>query len=139
MALLERHRWRIAVAAVVLTVCPLGPNPSALAAFLDPATAVATLATGTLQPPTNLSTTACVLGFTVMWTASAGPITPTGYEVQWKLSTSGSYTDSATTAGTSYAIGGLSVLNTYNVRVRAYLGANWTSVFAGPVSRFCPL
>ncbi|MEO6121281.1 MAG: fibronectin type III domain-containing protein, partial [Acidimicrobiales bacterium] len=75
-------------------------------------------------------------GFTVSWVHSA---VRDGYEVEWKASTSGTYTNFATTSSDFYAITGLSVLTTYDVRVRAYAGTNWKSGYAGPVSRFCPL
>lgn len=140
MASLDRYAWRVTVVALILTVSPLGPTPSALAAFLDPATATATFTAGTLQPPTGLSVGLCLVGSaTASWTASGGTVTPTGYEVQWKKSTVGTYANSATTASTSFVITGLSILTTYNVRVRAYFGANWTSTFAGPVSVTCAL
>jgi len=133
----ERIGWRAAVVAVLFVVSPLGPTPSALAAFLDPATASATFGTDTLAPPTNVTTSLCATGFTASWTATTSTWR-TGYEVQWKLSTSGTW-NSATTTGTSYTVSGLSLLNTYNVRVRAYFGANWKSTFAGPVDVFCTL
>jgi hypothetical protein len=137
MARAERIGWRVAVIAMLFVVSPLGPTPSALAAFLDPATASATFGTDTLAPPTNLSAGLCVTGFTASWTATTSTWR-TGYEVQWKLSTSSTW-NSATTTETSHTVSGLSLLNTYDVRVRAYYGATWKSTFAGPVNVFCTL
>lgn len=140
MIRLDGYAWRVTVVAMVLTVCPLGPTPSALAAFLDPATAAATFTAGTLQPPTGLSLGLCLLGSaSVSWTASGGTITPTGYEVQWKRNQDTPWGNTKTVPGTSTSITGLNILTTYNVRVRALFGANWKSTFLGPSNVVCAL
>lgn len=137
MARAEEIGWRVAVVAILLVVSPIGPTPSALASFLDSASATGTFAAATLAPPTNLTTNSCVTGFTASWKATTSTWR-TGYEVQWKLSTSNTW-NSATTTDTSYTVSGLSLLNTYNVRVRAFYGADWKSTFAGLVDVFCTL
>lgn len=131
-----RRRRALAAAGVLAAVAV--PVQPAGATFSDPAAATASFTAAVLAPPTNLTLGLCVTGFTANWTATTSTWR-TGYEVQWKKSTSGTWTNSATTNDTSHAISGLSLLTTYNVRVRAYFGANWKSTFAGPVSVFCTL
>ena len=82
-------------------------------------------ATTTLQPPGQVSglslTVDSDVAITVSWTAA---LRADGYRVEWGT-TSGTYTDSATTTATSHTITGLTYSTTYYVRVVATrTGAN---------------
>lgn len=142
MARIEQHAWRVTVVAMVLTLSPIGPTPSALAAFVDPATAGATLSTAVLASPSDLAAGTCLLGGVALtWTATPSAWAD-GYEVWWGTTDGGSYTRSATTTGTSITVTDVyrSVLGTTNYfRVRAYKGANWKSAFSNQASALCLL
>ena len=79
--------------------------------------ATATISTASLSPPGQVAGVSATAddhdSITVSWTADTDA---DGYRVEWGT-TSGSYTDSATTAATSYTITGLNENTTHYVRV----------------------
>ena len=79
--------------------------------------ATATISTASLSPPGQVAGVSATAddhdSITVAWTAATDA---DGYRVEWGT-TSGSYTDSATTAATSYTITGLNENTTHYVRV----------------------
>lgn len=135
-------RWRtgpaVATAVAATAVLAVGPR-LALASFLDTATASSglTVSAETLQPPSGLGSTGCLLGtVTLTWTA-----TPTtwaeGYEVRWSTTSGGPYTSGPlTTPLTTRQVTGLTILTTYHFVVRAYRGG-WFSAYSNQHSASC--
>ena len=86
----------------------------------------ATLSQYPIDPPTDLTVSNVgSSGFTVSWTAPTGTsgLTITGYDVEYKVSTSSTYTDAGHTGtSTSVAITGLTPNTAYGVEVRARAG-----------------
>ena len=86
----------------------------------------ATLSQYPIDPPTDLTVSNVgSSGFTVSWTAPTGTsgLTITGYDVEYKVSTSSTYSDAGHTGtGTSVAITGLTPNTAYGVEVRARAG-----------------
>ena len=122
-------RPAIAVAAsVVIVAAGVAAAPRALAGFVDGASAVGTMSTATLQPPSNLTSGACLVGsVTLTWTSTPSTWAD-GYEIRWSKTNGGPYTTgSATSVLPTAVITGLSLLTTYYFVVRAYDG-NWRSV-----------
>jgi hypothetical protein len=81
LVLFGRMLRRAASAAVALIVCVLFGAGAALAYWPAAGTGNTTAAVGTLAPPTNVSGSAISSNVSVSWTASAGPLAPTGYYV----------------------------------------------------------
>ena len=85
-------------------------------------------------------------GFTVSWTAPTEPtqtsgLTITGYEVRYRIATSGTYSDAGHTGtGTSVAITGLTPSTSYAVEVRALSGTEtgiWsTTLYDSTLSQY---
>lgn len=137
----ENVRERLATVLAVLTAV-LGTSSVALAQLADSDTAAHTLATDTLQPPTNPATAhgPCTNGVsasvTVSWTATPSTWAD-GYEVLGSLVTGGPYTPVGTVSGvntTSFTVSNLAFLTTYHYVVKATKG-NWRSAATGQVSR----
>ncbi|HVM03403.1 MAG TPA: fibronectin type III domain-containing protein [Acidimicrobiales bacterium] len=128
-------RWGAVAAAGAAAV--LAAAPVAVASFAEGATAQATLATDTLQPPSGLTAGVCLLGsVTLSWTATPSTWAD-GYEVRWSTTSGGPYTaGSKTSATTSTVVSGLSLLTTYYFVVRAYDG-NWRSANSNQVTVSC--
>jgi hypothetical protein len=118
---------RGAVAVAVLATALGAGAPLAVAAFLEGATAEATMSTATLQAPSGLSGGACLLGsVTLSWNATPSTWAD-GYEIRWSKTNGGPYTTGSTTSVlTTKVVTGLSLLTTYYFVVRAYDG-NWRS------------
>ena len=138
----DRRRRRTAgavVTAVVATsVLAVGPR-FALASFLDTATASGgwSVTTETLQPPTGLTSTGCLLGtVTLTWSASPSGWA-TGYEVRWSTTNGGPYDRGPlTTTLLTQQVTGLSALTTYYFVVRATRGA-WFSANSNQHTASC--
>ena len=114
----------------------------ASASFRDAGSASATLATDTLQPPTNPAAAhgPCTLGVaasvTVSWTATVSTWAG-GYEIRASLLSGGPYSVVGTVAGrttTSFTVTGLPFATTYHYVVSATKG-NWRSAPTAQVSR----
>jgi len=129
----------VAVVALVITASV------ALAQLADSDSAANTIATDTLQPPTNPATAAgpCTAGVTasivVSWTATPSTWAD-GYEVLGSLVSGGPYTTVGTVSGvntTSYTVTGLAFVTTYHYVVKATKG-NWRSTATAQVSRTTP-
>jgi len=69
---------------------------------------------------TSITQTSATLG----WSAVSGATT---YTLQWKLSTSGTWTTVSGLTATSYGLGGLTANTTYNYQVQAVCGATSSS------------
>ena len=90
-------------------------------------TTFATTAAGTsCGTPTNLAATPAVSSAQISWTAVGGAVS---YQIQWKLSTSSSWSSVVSVSTNSYTISGLVGLSTYSVRVAAVCSSA-TSSFA---------
>ena len=136
----RRSRAAVAVVTVVVAATAVSVGPRlALASFLDTATASGawSVSTETLQPPSGLTSTGCLLG-TVTLTWSASPSTwATGYEVRWSTTDGGPYDGGPlTTTLLTQQVSGLSALTTYHFVVRAYRGA-WFSANSNQHTASC--
>lgn len=132
-------RRRPVVAALVLSVVTavsIAPARRAVASFLDPASATATVSTDTLAAPTNLTAGLCLVGaVTLGWTATS--TWADGYEIRWGTSSGGPYSQGpVTSAVTTQTVTGLSLLTTHYFVVRAVDGA-WRSPYSAERSVPC--
>lgn len=77
---------------------------------------------GSCGTPSGLNATGVTqTGATLNWSAVGGA---TSYNLQWKLSTSGTWTTVSGLTATSYALSGLTAGTTYNYQVQAVCGSN---------------
>lgn len=89
----------------------------------------ATLAAGTsCGTPTNLAATPAVSSAQMTWSAVGGAVS---YQIQWKLSTSSTWSSVVSTNTNSYNISGLIGASTYNVRVAAVCSSTTSSFVSG--------
>lgn len=105
-----------------------GPQPTALIVNRINSMSCLTACGSTCGIPIGLNATAITnTGATLTWGSISGA---TSYTLQWKLSSSGTWTTVTGIAATSYALGGLTAANSYDFAVLAVCPSG-SSIYSG--------
>ena len=130
----------VSVSSATVTITPVAAGTATITVTAtDPSSATATQDISvTVQAntaPTNLSVSfLSSSAFIVIWTAPTTSLTITGYDVEYRVKDTSTFTDASHTGtGTSIKVTGLTSETTYEVRVRTTIAndsSDWASVEA---------
>lgn len=109
-----------------------GPQPAALIiGKINAGACLVNCSTTTCSPPTNLlANQVTSTSASLSWTAASGS---TGHSLQWRPTTSTTWTTVDNLTGTTYSLTGLTAGTSYQFQVRTLCGTSGSSSYAAPV------